>query len=437
MIVSGPHPGRYAPVTRRPYAAPVTAARTRLGAVLAAALIVAAAVAALAVPTTPVAAAASPRAAAAGPPSLRLLDGADTPGRLDLRSVRLAQLGSSLKFSFTTARPFALDMLSGTRDRTVCVDLVPHGHRARGERVCLIGVGGRHALYRLPLAPGGPKPKFVAGAVRKIRPATAAVTFSYADVGLKPERIDFAASSTWKGRAACIHVCRDEVPNRGRAAWRIDRFTLDGCTAAGTAARFNGPAAGHMVALTFDDGPSIYTPQVLDVLNRYGAHATFFEIGRQVGALASTSRAVIRSGDVIGDHTWSHPVLTVANVASQIAPTQRAIRAATGFTPCLLRPPYGIAPPRVVAIARSLGLNTIQWDVDPADWSRPGVSVIVQRVLSAVHPGAIVIMHDGGGLRDQTVAALQTIVPTLIQRGYRLVTVPQLLGLKPAYRYVS
>jgi peptidoglycan-N-acetylglucosamine deacetylase len=89
----------------------------------------------------------------------------------------------------------------------------------------------------------------------------------------------------------------------------------------------------------------------------------------------------------------------------------------------------------VVSIARSLGLLTIQWDVDPADWSRPGAAEISQRVLSAVHPGAIVIMHDGGGLRDQTVTALATIVPTLIDRGYRLVTVPQLLGLQRAYRY--
>lgn len=395
------------------------------------------AAAVLVIPATPLAAATAPRATTAAPPSLRLLDPADTPGRLDLRSVRLGQLASSLKFSFTTARPFTLAMLSGTDDRTVCVDLVPRGRPARGQRLCLIGTGGRHALYRLPLAPGGPKPKFVPGAVRKIRPGTVAVTFAYADVGLKPERLDWAVMSVWKGRAACTHLCRDDVPDRGRAGWRIDSFALDGCTAAGSSERFNGPAAGKPIALTFDDGPSVYTPQVLAVLNHYRVHATFFEIGRQVGALAATSRSIIRSGDVIGDHTWSHPVLTAANVVGQIQPTQRAIRTATGFRPCLLRPPYGTAPPEVVAIARSLGLLTIQWDVDPADWSRPGAEVIAQRVLSAVHPGAIVIMHDGGGLRDQTVTALATIVPTLIDRGYHLVTVPQLLGLQGAYRYTG
>jgi peptidoglycan/xylan/chitin deacetylase (PgdA/CDA1 family) len=391
----------------------------------------------LTLPVTPLAAATAPRSAGGSPPSQRVLDPADTPGRLDLRSVRLAQSASSLKFSFTTARPFALVQLSGTQDRTVCVDLVPRGRPARGQRLCLIGTGGRHALYRLPLAPGGPRPKFVPGAVRKIRPATVAVTFAYTDIGLRPGRLDWAASSVWKGRAACIHLCHDAVPDRGRTAWRIDRFTLDGCTASGPSRRFNGTAAGKMVALTFDDGPSVYTRQVLAVLNRYHAHATFFEIGRQVGALASVSRSVVGAGDVIGDHTWSHPVLTAANVAGQIDPTQSAIRRATGFTPCLLRPPYGIAPPGVVATARSLGLLTVQWDVDPADWSRPGAAAISQRVLSAVHPGAIVIMHDGGGLRDQTVTALETIVPTLIRRGYRLVTVPQLLGLQGAYRYTA
>ncbi len=225
------------------------------------------------------------------------------------------------------------------------------------------------------------------------------------------------------------------MPDRGRAAWAIDPFRLDGCTAAGPSQRFGGSTAGRMIALTFDDGPSVYTPQVLAILNRYGVHATFFEIGEQVGPLAATSRAVIRAGDVIGDHTWSHPDLDAANTAAQIRPTQAAIHRATGFRPCLLRPPYGTAPPDVVDIARSLGLLTIQWDVDPADWSLPGAGVIAQRVLSAVHPGAIVIMHDGGGDRSETVEALGTIVPTLLARGYHLVTVPHLLGLHPAYAY--
>ena len=124
-----------------------------------------------------------------------------------------------------------------------------------------------------------------------------------------------------------------------------------------------------------------------------------------------------------------------ANVAAQIRPTQHAIAAATGFTPCLLRPPYEIAPPAVVQIARGLGLLTIQWNVDPKDWTRPGASVIASRVLSAVHPGAIVELHDGGGDLSQTVQALATIIPALHARGYRLVTVGQMLGLHESYSY--
>jgi peptidoglycan/xylan/chitin deacetylase (PgdA/CDA1 family) len=262
----------------------------------------------------------------------------------------------------------------------------------------------------------------------------AKVTFAYSRIGLRPERVDWSATSTWKGKDACAHPCHDLVPNRGFAAWRIDPFVLDGCTAAGPSQRFDGPSAGRRIALTFDDGPSVYTPQVLAVLNRYGLDATFFEIGEQVGAQAATSREVIRDGDVIGDHTWSHPVLDAQNTAAQIRPTQEAIHTATGSRPCLLRPPYGTAPADVVGIARSLGLLTIQWDVDPRDWARPGADVIARRVLAA-HPGAIVIMHDGGGDRSETVAALQTIVPEVIARGYHLVPGPQLLGLRPAYAY--
>jgi peptidoglycan/xylan/chitin deacetylase (PgdA/CDA1 family) len=408
---------------------PRVASRTAAAAA-AAALAVAAATAG---PVTTTAAT-LPAAARVAAPTLRLVDGADTQGKLDLRSVRLTQSGGSLELTFRVNRPFAVSELSGTADRIVCVDIVPRGHPARGQRVCLIGHSGRHALYRLPLAPGGPRPRFVPASVQHIRRG-AKITFSYARIGLRAERIDWSATSTWKGRDACSRLCHDSVPNRGRAAWAIDAYTLDGCTAAGPSQRFGGPAAGKMVALTFDDGPSIYTPQVLAVLNRYGVHATFFEIGRQVGPLAATSRAVIRDGDVIGDHTWSHPVLNAQNTAAQIRPTQAAIHNATGFRPCLLRPPYGTAPADVVDIARSLGLLTIQWDVDPADWSRPGAAVIAQRVLAAVRPGSIVIMHDGGGDRSESVEALGTIVPTLLGRGYHLVTVPQLLGLHPAYAY--
>jgi peptidoglycan/xylan/chitin deacetylase (PgdA/CDA1 family) len=416
-------------VTETGYAVTVHARWARTGLWAAAAAIVATAAPA----APPAQGARAPMSARA--PSAHLRDPADTPGKLDVRSVRLAQSAGSLVLSFTLRRSFSIAELAGAPNRGVCLTLVPRGRPGKGQKVCLIGPSGRHALFRLPLVRGGPRPRWVTAHVAVPRPTEVRVTFGYAGIGFRAGRIDWSVSSVWKGGAACTTPCRDLVPDRGRAPARIDRFARTGCVAAGTSRRFNGPAAGRMVALTFDDGPSPYTREVLSVLSRYHAHATFFEIGRQVGPLAAVSRSVLRAGDVIGDHTWSHPVLNAANTAAQVTPTQRAIRAATGFTPCILRPPDGTASAEVVGIVRSLGLLTIQWDVDPADWSLPGASVIAQRVLAAVHPGAIVIMHDGGGNRAETVAALQTIVPTLIARGYRLVKVPRLLGLSSTYTY--
>jgi peptidoglycan/xylan/chitin deacetylase (PgdA/CDA1 family) len=198
-----------------------------------------------------------------------------------------------------------------------------------------------------------------------------------------------------------------------------------GCVDSGSTPRFNGSRGRKRVALTFDDGPSAYTPKVLKVLAHKHARATFFEIGAQVPGLASTSRAVIESGDELGNHSLhheSHPG------SASMAETSRRIERATGFSPCLFRPPGGAFDSRVVSDAHRLGMTTIVWDVDPADWSTPGTGAIYSRVVSHTRPGSIVVMHDGGGNRSQTVAALPRIIDTLRGRGYRFVTVSKLLG---------
>jgi len=272
-----------------------------------------------------------------------------------------------------------------------------------------------------------------------VRPSlySARVLFPASAAGLAAGRYDWSVSTVWVRGNGCTASapCRDAVPDSGGVPSRVDRFHVDGCVASGPSERFSGPAGVRDVALTFDDGPATDTMAMVDALHRLGGVGTFFEIGRQVPGDAAVSRAVLRAGDELGDHTWSHPILTAANAAAQIRPTQHAIASATGFTPCLLRPPYEIAPPSVVGIARSLGLLTIQWDVDPKDWQLPGAGVIATRVLSAVHPGAIVELHDGGGARTETVQALSTIIPTLHARGYRLVTVGRMLGLREAFSY--
>jgi peptidoglycan/xylan/chitin deacetylase (PgdA/CDA1 family) len=145
---------------------------------------------------------------------------------------------------------------------------------------------------------------------------------------------------------------------------------------------------------------------------------------------------MLADGDAIGDHTWNHADL-VKNpgvAAEEISRTATAIRDATGgYEPCMFRAPYGSVDGALFSLVRGMGMTTIGWDVDPRDWSMPGTGAIVARVLSAVTPGAIVIMHDGGGPRGETVAAVPRIVSALRERGYKLVTVPQLLGFATRY----
>ena len=149
--------------------------------------------------------------------------------------------------------------------------------------------------------------------------------------------------------------------------------------------------------------------------------------------VAKASRE-LREGDVIGDHTYTHPYLTRTGEAhSQLQRTIAAISAQTGYTPCLFRPPYGAYDSSVLQTARSLGLATIMWNVDPSDYAQPGTATIVHRVLSQVQPGSIIISHDGGGPRGQTLAAYPQIISALRRRGFGVVTIPQLLGFRPLY----
>jgi peptidoglycan/xylan/chitin deacetylase (PgdA/CDA1 family) len=210
-----------------------------------------------------------------------------------------------------------------------------------------------------------------------------------------------------------------------------------GCTRRGPAVAYrSGPARGRAVALSFDDGPWADTPAFVRMLEAEHVPATFFMIGEQVTpAYRATLRRELRAGDALGDHTYTHPDLARSgNVYGQLQSTIFAIRRLTGYAPCMFRPPYGAYDQAVVQTASSLGLATILWNVDPADWALPGSEAIERRVLAQVRPGAIVLSHDGGGPRGQTLAAYPRIIGVLRARGYRFETVPQLLGFHTLYR---
>jgi peptidoglycan/xylan/chitin deacetylase (PgdA/CDA1 family) len=201
-----------------------------------------------------------------------------------------------------------------------------------------------------------------------------------------------------------------------------------------------------MVAITFDDGPSPSTEGLYRTLLRYGVPGTFFMIGERVATLmeatggAALLREMIDHGMEIGNHSYSHArdLPDEGEGASlQLELANREIERATGFTPCLFRPPYGNLTPELVQRAKVLGLTTVKWDVDPEDWRHPGANVIRDRVLANVKPGSIVVLHDNLETRGQTEEALPGIVEALRGRGYRLVTVTQLLGDSFASTHVA
>ncbi len=214
------------------------------------------------------------------------------------------------------------------------------------------------------------------------------------------------------------------------------RYRPVGCAETGPAiVHAHGPNR-KVLALSFDDGPSSLTLRFVRMLHAQKVPATFFMIGDQVSwRYRALLREELRDGDALGDHSWSHPDLaTSGNVRGQLQSTKNAIDMASGYTPCVFRPPYGAIDGAVLGTARALGLATITWNVDPRDWALPGTGAIVGRVLSQVRPGSIVLSHDGGGPRGQTLAAYPTIISALRRRGYRFETVPALLGFRGIYR---
>ncbi len=189
------------------------------------------------------------------------------------------------------------------------------------------------------------------------------------------------------------------------------------------------------IALTFDDGPSPdYTKSVLDVLRHYHVLATFFMIGSWVERYPDLARAVVADGHAIGDHTWNHADLTQLSadqMMKQLSDTRDTIQRVTGYTTHLFRPPYMAYNRQVLDIAHSLKLSTILWSIDPHDYTRPGKGPIISTVLTNAQNGSVVLMHDGGGDRSQTIAALSTIIEQLQGRGFTFVTIPQMLQHLP------
>ena len=193
-----------------------------------------------------------------------------------------------------------------------------------------------------------------------------------------------------------------------------------------TAPEYYVHAGPKVIALTLDDGPSpIYTPQVLELLAQYRIQATFCMVGRLIAANSSLVSEVAAAGHAIVNHTWDHAdqsKLSLSSVRSEIARANDALDL-VGVRPTIFRAPYGAWSHAVYEACAMANLRPLDWSVDPRDWSRPGTATIVSRILHQTRTGSIILEHDGGGDRSQTVAALKIVLPKLLEAGYRFTMV--------------
>jgi peptidoglycan/xylan/chitin deacetylase (PgdA/CDA1 family)/3D (Asp-Asp-Asp) domain-containing protein len=307
--------------------------------------------------------------------------------------------------------------------------------RAKGRSLCLAYSGAAPTAQlciehgRLVLIPAKGKTKTFRSQI-EIGSKDVKVTFAYAVEGIKAGRLRWRIQSSDPACAAPRTGCQLALPASGTNTLKVVQPRPSGCQRRGKAEVFSGSTAGKRIAITFDDGPGPYTPQVLAVLKRFGVTATFFELGQQVKGFPGYSRAVLAAGHLLANHSYNHPMLPPA---WQLRDTSAIIKRTTGFKPCLFRPPYGAVNGRLVNDALQNEMTTVVWSVDPRDWSTPGVGAIENRILGPTRAGSIILMHDAGGPRGQTVAALPTILGTLKKRGYKFVTVADLLGYKVTY----
>jgi peptidoglycan-N-acetylglucosamine deacetylase len=374
-------------------------------------------------------------------PALARRGAAEKP--LSVKTSWLNQGGRQLYWHLQTNSPFSVTRFRRER-RSLCL-LIEGAKRGRlSGRVCLIAAAhhrqGPRLVYQT-LSHGHAGPGRFVGKVTRSSRVDLLATFQPSEIGRGYRWLRWQVLSSVAPPDCSGAECHTLYPRRPRLL-RLHTPRLVGCVPRGSSLVFSGPSSRKEIALTFDDGPwnDPPTSQFLHVLEHYHAVATFFEIGNQISSYdpgGVQERRMLADGDMIGDHTWTHPDMTTLSPAQQRSELQltiNAIKHETGFRTCLWRPPYEAFNSQVDSVARSMGLLTINYDVDTQDWKEPGTATIYQRAVDGAHNGAIILQHFGGGPRQETLQALPEEITTLRSRGYRLVTVPQLLGLRLIYK---
>ena len=190
-------------------------------------------------------------------------------------------------------------------------------------------------------------------------------------------------------------------------------------------AAFGGPPStqGRVLYVTFDDGPGAATDDVLDILSQYNAKATFFVVGSEAAQSPATLDAIKSGGHALGAHSYSHPDLTTLSREGVREQLQSTIEVAPQIGGCM-RPTYGAIDAQTGSVAEEMSLQPIMWTGQAFDWRPPPVAKIVSDIKLATTPGAVILLHDGGGDRSNTVAALRELMPFWRSQGYQLAAIP-------------
>ncbi len=253
---------------------------------------------------------------------------------------------------------------------------------------------------------------------------------------------DYSTLSSYYGGS--IHVYSsgedgEKVVKTGKVSGKTVEEVTKAPVDAGYSAYVANVGDEKVIALTFDDGPwPTTTSEILDILKENGAHATFFQIGNQIANMPDIEKRIVEEGNQVGTHTWDHAsgsgqgvnltFMSAEEQREEITKGFNAIEETLGTSVThIMRAPGGNYYGSLIDNLKDLVVAEIGWDLDTEDWRRPGASAIEQVILSA-KPGQVILMHDGGGDRSQTVEALRSALPQLIAQGYKCVTIDELMA---------
>ena len=358
---------------------------------------------------------------------------------LALRQGEVRQVERSLEFSLHTAAPIELAGLDPEPDpgdpgsRYICLEMEGEDsgqdEEAPGERIC---AGGSTNEVGVTTIAGEPAKVAADGrleaSVERPEPDQLKITIPLSELGLPAEAYRFRfVSSDGSCDSEPDQGCVDRLPEGGEGDFEILTPIMAGCTGAGGVQLRYGPRDRKMVALTFDDGPSVSTPGILEILREKRADGTFFMLGEAVERNPELARQIVLQGSEVANHSMKHDSFPTS---ADLEATNDTVEDATGVRPCSFRPPYGQVDTALTRRAGKEQMNTVLWDVDTEDWTDgSSVESVVAGTMSNAQPGSIILMHDGGdAVREKTIESLPLIIDELRSEGYSFVTVSELLG---------